>query len=343
MKTLSKRASTVSPGRVLPVLLLGLVLFLGSGAAEPAKLILALGDDSYIPGDAVKAWTGAEVKNELGNRDLLEFAVVILSNIPYGSLPGAVQERLPEFLGRGGSLLITGGPNAYGSGGYQPMASLIPFEIRAETDWIAVPFKAVILLQPDHPILAGVTFRTVGIFNDLNPKKSDAVEIARYAGGATFDPSGRLIGSRFPSPLIAERRIGQGTVLGIALDVGREVRAGWREGPRFVQNVLAYLVGRSPLKPRTKEELFQAFLKWQESCDRELRRGTAGGAHWKRAAADCRRELEGRYPYMDLVDLWLAERLAIAERVEKRELSEGEEGRQIRELNARIRKEIERR
>jgi len=331
-------------GRLLPGLLLGLMLLPQVAAAEPAKLILALGDDSYIPADAVKAWTGAEVRNTLGKRDLLEFAVVILSNIPYGALPPAVREGLPEFVRRGGSLLITGGPNAYGSGGYQSVASLIPFEIRAESDWIAVPFKAVILLQPDHPILAGVTFQTVGILNDLNPKKSGAVEIARYAGGATFDPSGRVIGSRFPSPLIAEQRGDQGTVLGIALDVGREVRAGWTNGPRFLQNVLTYLVGRSPLKPRTGEELLRTFLRWQETCDRELRRGTTGGAHWKRTAADCRRELaDSRYPYLDLADLWLVERLAIAERVERGELSEGDGGRQMMELNVRIRKDIERR
>ncbi|MGH7371907.1 MAG: hypothetical protein ACREJK_08710, partial [Candidatus Methylomirabilales bacterium] len=205
-------------------------------------------------------------------------------------------------------------------------------------------FKAVILLQPDHPILAGVTFQTVGILNDLNPKKSGAVEIARYAGGATFDPSGRVIGSRFPSPLIAEQRGDQGTVLGIAFDVGREVRAGWTDGPRFLQNVLTYLVRRSPLKPRTGEELLRTFLRWQETCDRELRRGTTGGAHWKRTAADCRRELaDSRYPYLDLADLWLVERLAIAERVERGELSEGDGGRQMMELNARIRKDIERR
>ncbi|MGH7371932.1 MAG: hypothetical protein ACREJL_05300, partial [Candidatus Methylomirabilales bacterium] len=169
-------------GRLLPGLLLGLMLLPQVAAAEPAKLILALGDDSYVPADAVKAWTGAEVRHALGKRDLLEFAVVILSNIAYGALPPAVREGLPEFVRRGGSLVITGGPNAYGSGGYQSVASLIPFEIRAESDWIAVPFKAVILLQPDHPILAGVTFQTVGILNDLNPKKSGAVEIARYAG-----------------------------------------------------------------------------------------------------------------------------------------------------------------
>jgi len=328
--------------------LLGLLLLLGlcvrEGSAEPSKLILALGDDSYIPADAVNASTGAAVKTELGNRELVEFAVVILSNIAYDVVPRAVRERLPEFLQHGGSLLITGGPNAFGSGGYQSIASLIPFEIRGRTDWVAAPFKAVIPLQPNHPILSGVTFRTVGTFNDLNPKRSGAVEIAHYAGGATFDESGKIVSSRFPSPLIAEQRVGQGTVLGVAFDIGREIRSGWSDGTHFVQNALTYLTARSPLKPRTTADLLQAFLRWQESCDEELRRGRTGGAVWRGAAADCRRQLaERRYPHMDLVDLWLQERLKIAEQVDNGELSAPEGGLRIKALNTRITTVIEQR
>jgi len=224
--------SRKKPISIVIGVLLGVGLWLYSATAEPTKLVLALGDGSYVPAEAV---TGAQVANELGDRDLVEFAVVILSNIPYNQLPGAVQEHLTEFLDQGGSLLITGGPNAYGSGGYQPMAAFVPFEIRARDDWRSVPFKEVIPIQPDHPILRGVTFRTVGSFNDLNPK-AGAVEIAQYAGG----------GTGFPSPLIAELRVGQGTVVGVALDLGRELQNGWRDGNRFVQNLLTYLVTRSP-------------------------------------------------------------------------------------------------
>lgn len=349
------------PWRVLPGVLLSLFLLFRPGAAEPAKLILVLGDDSYIPAEAVNALTGAEVTRELGGRDLQEFAVLILSNIPYGLLPQSVQEGIPGFLNRGGSLLITGGPNSYGSGGYELIASLIPFEIRAEEDWRAVPFKPVISLEPEHPILAGVTFRTVGNFNDLNPKRSGATEIARYAGGGrtvTFrvpilGPDGKLVGfqtrkqttgARYPSPLIAEQRIGQGIVLGVALDLGREIIGGWTDGPRFVQNVLSYLVERSPLRPGKTDSLWQAFDRWQEACDRELRRGFVGGIYWETTAADCRHGLaEGGYPYMDLIDLWLEERLVIGEREEKGELSEEEAGLELRGLNARIQTEIQHR
>lgn len=236
--------SRISPMRALVGVLVGLSLSLSPATAGADKLILALGDDSYIAGKAIE---GAEVKKELGEYELVEFAVVILSNVSYGGLPGVVQGGLSEYLGRGGSLLITGGPNAYGSGGYQAVADLLPFEIRASQDWRAVPFKPVIPRQPGHPILEGVTFPSVGTFNDLNPR-AGAVEIAQYAGGRT------AAGARYESPLIAERRVGKGTVVGIAFDLAQEVRGGWADGGRFVRNVVAYLVALSPLEPKPREE-----------------------------------------------------------------------------------------
>lgn len=237
--------------RVVLAVFLGFSLWSHPGGADASKLILALGDASYISPASAKAWTGAEVERVLGEYELEEFAVVILSNVPYSGLPGPVREGLSNFLGRGGSLLITGGPNSYGSGGYQAIADVIPFEIRAEQDWRARPFKPVIPIQPGSPILEGVTFQTVGNFNDLNPK-AGAVEIARYAGGRVVGGLGG--GAVFQSPLIAEQVVGAGTVVGIAFDLGQEVRGGWADGGRFLQNLLGYLVARSPLEPKPKEE-----------------------------------------------------------------------------------------
>lgn len=242
--------------RMLLALVLGVSLWLRPGAAAASKLVLALGDASYLSPADVKAWTDADVETTLGEYELLEFAVVILSNISYAAIPEPVQQGLTDFLGQGGSLLITGGPSAYGSGGYQSMADLIPFEIRAPQDWIARPFKPVIPIQPGSPILQGVTFQTIGSFNDLNPKPG-AMEIARYAGGRVVGggaAGGLGAGAVYQSPLIAEQTVGSGTVLGIAFDLGQEVGGGWPDGNLFVQNLLTYLVGRSPLEPKPKEE-----------------------------------------------------------------------------------------
>lgn len=248
--------SRIRSVRLAIALLLGLSLGLQPGTAAASKLILALGDTSYLSAESVKAWTEADVETTLGEYELGEFALVILSNISYGAIPEPVQQGLTDFLGQGGSLLITGGPSAYGSGGYQSIADLVPFEIRAAQDWIARPFKPVIPQQPGHPILQGVTFQTVGSFNDLNPKPG-ALEIATYAGGRVVGggpASGLGAGAVYQSPLIAEQTAGAGTVVGIAFDLGQEVRGGWADGDRFVQNLLTYLVARSPLEPKPKEE-----------------------------------------------------------------------------------------
>ncbi len=257
MGRVEQKIKHIWPGVLATSFLWLLVIFIQPGAAAPPKLILALGDDSYIPAEAVKNWTGAEIKKELGRHDLLEFSLVILSNIPYGVLPDPVQELLPEYIDKGGSLLITGGTNSYGNGGYKAVSALIPFEIRTETDWVSAPFRPIIPVQPNHPILEGVTFRTVGTFNDLNPRSSHVVEIAQYGGGGgrPVGPFGERIGAKYPSPLIAERQMGEGTVLGIAFDLGREIRTGWSDGLQFTQNVITYLVNRSSLKPKTTEDL----------------------------------------------------------------------------------------
>ncbi|MFQ5881725.1 MAG: hypothetical protein ACE5I9_04545 [Candidatus Methylomirabilales bacterium] len=283
------------PGRLLIALLLGLSFFVrAGGAAEPSKLILALGDDSYISSEEVKGWTGAEVKEELGDHDLLEFAVVILSNIPYGELPAAVREGLPGFVREGGSVLITGGPNAYGSGGYRAIQHLLPFQIRADQDWVAMPFKPIIPVDTGHPIFAGVTLSTVGSFNDVSLKRG-AREIAFYAGGGIAPGAGRsgsgapIGGARpggarpgasrpggarpgasrpgAPGPaapefevdfarpsLIAEHTEDRGTVLGIAFDLGREMSSSWRDSRKLFRNALVYLTERSPLTPKEQKE-----------------------------------------------------------------------------------------
>ncbi len=243
--------SSIRPIRMLTILVLGLSLTLRPGTAIASKLILALGDASYLSPASVKDWTGADVELVLGEYEVNEFAVVIFSNISYAAIPEPARQGLADFLGSGGSLLITGGPNAYGSGAYQPIADILPFKIYAEQDWRAHPFKAVIPLQPENPILQGVTFRTIGNFNDLNPK-AGAVELGRYAGGRVVGGFGA--GAVYQSPLIAEQTVGSGTVVGIAFDLGQELQSGWADGNLFLQNLLTYLVSRSPLEPHPKEE-----------------------------------------------------------------------------------------
>lgn len=229
--------------RRLGLALLMILVVAGPAAAAepPPKLVLSLGDTSYLSEDAV-AQAGAALRTELGEFGLDEYSLLILANVPLAAVPGEIREGLPDYLSKGGSLLLTGGPGAFGSGGYEAIASILPFGLRGGGDWRANPFKPVLLLEPGHPIFAGVTFPTVGAFNDLNPRPG-ASELAQYPGGG-----------KFVSPLIAEAGVGSGAVVGVAFDLGAEIRGGWAAGSQFAQNLVKYLVDRSPLVPKPRKK-----------------------------------------------------------------------------------------
>jgi hypothetical protein len=172
----------------------------------------------------------------------------VLANTPFSSLPPSTQEDLVNFVGGGGALLITGGAQSFGSGGYKAVAPIIPFEIRSDNDWRFITFRPPVPLQSGHPILAGVTFITVGTINDMNPRPN-AVEILQSAGGGggagRTGPSraGGGGGGGFLYPLVAEVGVGAGRVIGIAFDLNDF--AGMRDRDLFVQNTLTYLLATS--------------------------------------------------------------------------------------------------
>ena len=236
--------------RVIPaVLILAVSLALAWAAAAEAgqasRMILALGSTGWFNAADIQAASGAVVKQDLEQFKLKDFAVVVLGNIALGSLPGPVQQGLVEYVSSGGSLLITGGPQSFGSGGYQEVAVLVPFEIRAAGDWRVIPFRSPLVLQPGHPIMAGVTFITVGAVNDMNPRR-DASEIMQAAGGGSA--AGRVTGrggGSFPSPLIAEVVAGSGRVIGVAMDLNDF--AGMRDLPLFIRNTMNYLTNASQM------------------------------------------------------------------------------------------------
>ncbi len=223
--------------------------------ADGGPTILSLGDDSYVTWSEVESRTGAVARRELGDSPLAAFSVVILSNVSYDSLPEAVRDGLADYLARGGSLLVSGGKRSYGSGGYAGTAlgDLLPLKPSRE-DWLPHPFGPTLILQPDHPILREAVIPTMAFFNELDPG-SGAVEIAQYRKGskAAFagggNPGGGEIqgGGRRPMPLIAERSIGSGTILAIAMDM--TLTGDWNDRNRFAQNCIEYLLQRSRIEP----------------------------------------------------------------------------------------------
>lgn len=241
--------------RVLSVAM-GILLALGLGLpldlwADGRPIILSLGDDSYITWSELESRTGAIVRRELGDAPLAELSLVVLSNVRYDSLPEALRHGLTDYVAEGGSLLVSGGAQSYGSGGYAGTAlgDLFPLKPTRD-DWLPHPFGPTLILQPDHPILKGIVILTMAYFNELD-LSAGAVEIAQYRKGSKSafagggDPGGRVIqgGGHRPMPLIAERSVDAGTILATALDL--TLTGDWKDRDRFAQNCVEYLLQRS--------------------------------------------------------------------------------------------------
>lgn len=254
---LTVRVLTVVTGTLLSWALSGQPNLLADGGPT----ILSLGDDSYVTWSEVESRTGVVVRRELGDSSLAAFSVVVLSNVGYDSLPEAVRDGLPDYLARGGSLLVSGGKQSYGSGGYAgtALADLLPLR-PSRDDFGYNPYGQTLLLQPTHPILQGVALPPMGYFNELD-LNSGAVEIAQYRKGskAAFtgggNPGGGEVGGggRRPMPLIAERSLGQGTILAIAMDMALPLdKDVWKDRDRFARNCVEYLLQRSRIEPVKK-------------------------------------------------------------------------------------------
>jgi len=230
----------------------------GQVRAQSGQMILSLGDDSYITWSELESRTGAVVKREAGDAPLDDFSLLVLSNVSYTSLPEGVRDGLRRYLEQGGAMLITGGKQSYGSGGYADteLADLLPLR-PSRDDWLPHPFGPTLILQPGHPILKGIEIPTMAFFNELD-LNGGAVEIAQYrkatkagiVGGG--DPGGGQIqgGGRRPMPLIAERRSDAGTILAVALDLA--LTGEWKDRNRFAQNCAEYLLQQSRIVPPQK-------------------------------------------------------------------------------------------
>ena len=260
MERASRSASSAS--RVLIVLIAIVFGSLwgcpGQVRAQSGQMILSLGDDSYITWSELESRTGAVVKREAGDAPLTDFSLLVLSNVSYTSLPEGVRDGLRRYLEQGGAMLITGGKQSYGSGGYADteLADLLPLR-PSRDDWLPHPFGPTLILQPGHPILKGIEIPTMAFFNELD-LNGGAVEIAQYrkaskagiVGGG--HPGGGQIqgGGRRPMPLIAERRSDAGTILAVALDLA--LTGEWKDRNRFAQNCAEYLLQQSRIVPPQK-------------------------------------------------------------------------------------------
>ena len=110
--------------------------------------------------------------------------------------------------------------------------------------------------------------------------------------------------------------------------------------------VTLLLVGCTPLVAQRQQEVFSQTQAISEEChEKRLSGRLKGFADTARCSNDRIRQMwaDAGFPYMDLVDLMAADRLAVAERMDKGELSIAEANVQMAEFGVRVINEAQRR
>ena len=106
------------------------------------------------------------------------------------------------------------------------------------------------------------------------------------------------------------------------------------------------LVGCAPLVAQRQQEVFERAQAISTEChEKRLSGQVRGFADAARCSNDRMRQIwaDAGFPYMDLVDLMAADHLAIAERMDKGELSIAEANVQMAEFGVRVINEAQRR
>jgi len=162
-------------------------------AQRTERIILSLGNDQFIPKAAIEATTDARFQSDLrGLRFLDEVSVIVLADLPYDRLPAPLQANLAAWVELGGSLLVTGGNNSFGLGGYgeTPLGEISPLR-PIKGDKTGHSFSPVFVLSEGHPLFAGVTTAPMAFFNETTLVGDGRLLLEyRGAGKAGFTGAG---------------------------------------------------------------------------------------------------------------------------------------------------------
>jgi uncharacterized membrane protein len=133
--------------------------------------------------------------------ELLSYDLIILGNAPVRPMDLVGQEMLKDYLAAGGNLLVLGGDQAYGQGGYMnaTLINQLPVVLGGKYNWAKIPDGGVLQVAAAHPVTKGVTFgpRDMVYYRQLCVPKPGSV-VAATAGGTpilvlgTVPSGGRL-------------------------------------------------------------------------------------------------------------------------------------------------------
>lgn len=194
---------------------------------------------------------------EIFVRDISQFDLFILENFSYARfhLPMSYLESIKNFVANGGALLVIGGENAFGLGGYRgtPIEDLLPVTLSSqEPDFLAGTFQAKPALR-DHPLvkLYDTAQDSEAAWQSLPPLDGWA-RFSTVKPGSTVlvvDPQERTA-SGSPLPVIALRDYGRGKVMLLSSDSTWRWKLGaaedWRASTfysRFWTRAIEYLTG----------------------------------------------------------------------------------------------------
>ncbi|MDD5655712.1 MAG: glutamine amidotransferase [Elusimicrobia bacterium] len=194
---------------------------------------------------------------EIFVRTLAQFDLFILENFSAARfrLPASYLAALKSFVSAGGALLVIGGENAFGQGGYRgsPLEDILPVALsNRQPDFVPGPFRAK-PAAPSHPL--------VQLYD--TPEESRLAwgalpELDGYARFASVRPGASVLAvhpearadSGEPLPIFAVREYGRGKVMLVSSDSTWRWRLGaaldWRAGSfygRFWTRAVQYLTG----------------------------------------------------------------------------------------------------
>ena len=170
--------------------------------------------------------------------ELFQYNAVVLSDVNYKAIGETGVEMLCDYVEQGGSLLVTGGPYAFGNGEFEGTRLLeaLPVQLSGPFDlhwagkgrsWPLTPAAA------PHPLLAGVSF-------DPGPRVFWRHFVAPKAGAEVVLEAG-------DQPAVVLGRCGRGKVAVLTLSPTGEANPGevewwaWGGWPQLVKNLFTWL------------------------------------------------------------------------------------------------------
>lgn len=158
--------------------------------------------------------TRGSMTTDMTERELSFFNIVLLGNLSAEELGEERAENLIKFVEEGGSLVLLGGPKAWGSNGYEATALRRLLPLRSSTH--AQPAEGRFLV---HITEDGLQHE---IMNDLRQHRDTLPHLLSYFPGGELSPGATALAevedANERQPLVAIQRYGQGKVAAFLTD-----------------------------------------------------------------------------------------------------------------------------